>query len=84
MSRSKAHAKVKHNHKNVENLLKTSLDSHVVCENKDLLYEEAPEAYKRIEDVVSDLEYFKLVKIIAVLKPVMTYKFKKDERKNDK
>ena len=84
MSRSKAQAKVKHTYKNAENLLKTPLDSHVVWENKDLLYEEAPEAYKKVEDVVNDLEYFRLIKIVAVLKPVMTYKFKKDERKNEK
>ncbi|CAI2364131.1 unnamed protein product [Moneuplotes crassus] len=84
MSRSKALAKGKHTHKNIESLLKTPLENRVVCENKDLLYEEAPEAYKKVEDVVSDLEYFNLIKIIAVLKPVMTYKFKKDQRKNDK
>ena len=84
MSRSKALTKGKHTYKNVESLLKTGLESRVVCENKDLLYEEAPEAYKNVEDIVWDLEYFKLIKIVAVLKPVMTYKFKKDERKNEK
>lgn len=84
MSRTKALASVKNQYENYHNLLTTSLDSRVICENKDLLYEEAPEAYKKIEDIVFDLAYFKLVKIVAVLKPVLTYKFKKDERKHEK
>ena len=84
MSRSKALSSVKNQYENANNLLITPLESRVICENKDLLYEEAPEAYKKIEDVVFDLAYFKLVKIVAVLKPLLTYKFKKDERKHDK
>jgi len=45
-----------------------------ICENKDLLFEEMPSAYKEIENIVSDLQDFGLVSIIAVFKPLITYK----------
>jgi release factor H-coupled RctB family protein len=56
--------------------LKTELDSIVVCENKQLIYEEAPAAYKNIDTVVGDLVALGLVTKIAQLKPMLTYKFK--------
>lgn len=46
----------------------------VICEKQDLLYEEAPIAYKDIDVVIADLVYFGLVKVIMTLKPVITYK----------
>lgn len=46
----------------------------VICEKQDLLYEEAPIAYKDIDVVISDLVHFGLVKVIMTLKPVITYK----------
>ena len=52
----------------------TSLGSVVVCSDKTLLYEEAPEAYKSCEDVVQDLVDAGLCKVLAVLKPLVTYK----------
>jgi release factor H-coupled RctB family protein len=52
MARSKAFAIVKESNPNPQSLLKTSFDSYVVCENKTLIYEEAPIAYKNIDVVV--------------------------------
>ena len=46
----------------------------VVCHDTHLLYEEAPEAYKNIDVVINSLLENKLVKVIATLKPVLTYK----------
>lgn len=46
----------------------------VICENTDLLYEEAPFAYKDIDDVIDDLVEANLIKVIITLKPVITYK----------
>ncbi len=46
----------------------------VICEKQDLLYEEAPIAYKDIDVVIADLVHFGLVKVIMTLKPVITYK----------
>ncbi len=57
-----------------EDLKKTDLGSYVICEDKNLLYEEAPQAYKNIDRVVQDLIDAELVEIIAVLKPLITYK----------
>jgi release factor H-coupled RctB family protein len=57
-----------------EALTHTELGSRVICEDKDLLYEEAPQAYKDIETVVKVLLDAGLIRIIAVLRPVITYK----------
>lgn len=55
-------------------LEQTALGSRVVCENRDLLYEEAPAAYKNIERVIEDLVEAGLVRVIATLRPLITYK----------
>lgn len=57
-----------------ETIINHKIGNHVVCDNKDLLKEEAPEAYKDIEDVIADLVEHGLVTIIASLRPVLTYK----------
>ncbi len=59
---------------NAESLLKTELGGIVICENKELLYEEAPQAYKNIDAVIKDMTDAGLVKIIATFRPVITYK----------
>lgn len=46
----------------------------MICEKKDLLYEEIPNAYKDIDSIVSDLVSFGLVTIVAIFKPLITYK----------
>jgi release factor H-coupled RctB family protein len=58
----------------VESLATTDLGSTVICEDKDLLFEEAPPAYKNIDAVVNDLVAAGLVRIIATLRPILTYK----------
>lgn len=55
-------------------LRKTDLGSVVVCENRDLLYEEAPQAYKSVEDTVTVLEAEGLCRRVARLRPLLTYK----------
>ena len=56
-----------------EALRRTPLGGRVVCEDKDLLYEEAPPAYKDVDRVVGDLVDAGLVAIVATLRPVITY-----------
>lgn len=58
----------------VKDLQKTKLGSFVICEDKDLLYEEAPQAYKKISSVIEDCLYFDIIEVIAILQPILTYK----------
>ena len=61
----------------VSELAQTPLGSRVICEERDLLYEEARAAYKNIEAVVQDLVAAGLVSVIATLRPLLTYKTRK-------
>ncbi len=63
-----------------EQLQKTDLGSQVICEHKGLLYEEAPQAYKSVDDVVNTLIEVGLVAPVARLKPVITYKTRRSKR----
>jgi release factor H-coupled RctB family protein len=58
----------------VEQLRRTPLGSLVVCGDRQLLFEEAPTAYKRIEQVVGDLVEHGLATPIATTVPLVTYK----------
>ncbi len=58
----------------VQSLEKTKLGSVVICEDKDLIYEEAPQAYKKISQVIDDLLAFDLIEVVAIVAPVITYK----------
>ena len=64
----------------VSELAQTPLGGRVICEERDLLYEEAPAAYKNIEAVVQDLAAAGLVSVIATFKPLLTYKTRKETR----
>ena len=64
----------------VDELVQTRLGSRVICEARDLLYEEAPAAYKNIEAVIQDLVAAGLVSVIATLRPLLTYKTRKVRR----
>ena len=61
-------------------LVQTPLGGRVVCEERDLLYEEAPAAYKNIEAVIGDLVAAGLASVIATLRPLLTYKTRKAHR----
>ncbi len=55
-------------------LQQTRFGSTVVCADKDLVYEEAPQAYKDVDSVVGSLQELGLIQLVARLKPVLTYK----------
>jgi release factor H-coupled RctB family protein len=61
-----------------ESLTHTKFGGRVICEDKDLLYEEAPEAYKNINLVISDMQCAGLIEVIAAYQPVITYKKRVD------
>jgi release factor H-coupled RctB family protein len=58
----------------IADLKRTKLGSRVICEDRNLIYEEAPQAYKDIYQVVRDLEQAGLMDLIATLRPLVTYK----------
>jgi release factor H-coupled RctB family protein len=72
-SRNDAHSRLSRRH-NVAELQRTKLSSHVICEDRRLIYEEAPEAYKDITGVIGDLEAAGLIRVIARLRPLLSYK----------
>jgi release factor H-coupled RctB family protein len=52
----------------------TRLGSKTVCHDVDLLYEEAPEAYKGIEYIIDALVQHNLCSVVATLRPLLTVK----------
>ena len=60
-----------------KDLMRTELGSHVICEDRELLYEEAPQAYKNITVVIDELVREGLMEIIALFRPVVTYKVRR-------
>ena len=63
-----------------DQLVQTSLGSRVICGERDLLYEEAPAAYKTIEAVIQDLVDAGLISVVATFRPLLTYKTRADQR----
>ena len=57
-----------------QELSHTKLGSHVICQDKALIYEEAPEAYKSLDSVLQALLQANLIEPVARLKPLLTYK----------
>jgi release factor H-coupled RctB family protein len=73
MSRADALVRGRAKH-TVDELRRTPLGSVVVCGDRQLLFEEAPTAYKRIEQVIGDLVGHGLATAVATTIPVVTYK----------
>jgi len=73
MSRADAQVRGRAKH-TVEELRRTPLGSLVVCGDRQLLFEEAPMAYKRIEQVIGDLVGHGLATSVLTTVPVVTYK----------
>jgi release factor H-coupled RctB family protein len=63
-----------------EDLQTTDLGGRVICEDNDLLWEEAPQAYKNIDVVVQDLVDAGIVRCVATFAPLISYKTRRIER----
>lgn len=72
MTRSEAVAKIKAKYRRTE--VGRVAGGRVLCDDKALLYEEHPDAYKAIEPVVAAVENAGLATRVAALAPVMTVK----------
>ncbi|MGF1704502.1 RNA ligase RtcB family protein [Enterovibrio baiacu] len=71
--RGECQARLSHKYKK-DDLYKTSLGSKVICGDKGLLYDEAPQAYKRCDSIIDDLINAGLITLVARLRPVLTFK----------
>lgn len=76
LARSSARLGGKFRHPKASDLTTTALGSQVICDSKDLLYEERPEAYKDVSSVIADLVSAELCTVVAILRPVLTYKMR--------
>ncbi|HFC8494535.1 TPA: RNA ligase RtcB family protein [Neisseria subflava] len=57
-----------------DSLCQTEFGSVVVCQDKALIFEEAPQAYKSIDSVIAAMKNAGLIELVARFKPVLTYK----------
>ena len=74
----RGYAKSRLSHKyRIDDLARTELGGRVICEDRELIYDEAPQAYKDIAQVIADLQAAGLIEVIAVYRPVLTYKVRR-------
>ncbi len=73
MTRSEARDKLAHRYRRAE-VVRTALGSRVICDDKTLLFEEHPDAYKAIEPVIRALELHGQATRVAALTPLVTVK----------
>ncbi|MEC4087181.1 RNA ligase RtcB family protein [Pseudoalteromonas rubra] len=71
--RGECQGRLSHKYKR-DDLYRTELGSRVICGNKELLYDEAPQAYKKCETAIADMEDAGLIDVVARFKPVLTFK----------
>ena len=72
--RSSMHGRVRGKRSDITAMTRTPFGGRVICEDRDLLIEEAPQAYKSAGDVVSDLETSGVARRVATLNPMLTFK----------
>ena len=78
--RSSMHGRVRGKRSDIAAMERTPFGGRVICEDRDLLIEEAPHAYKSADCVVSDLETTGVAQRIATLNPLLTFKKIRKER----
>jgi release factor H-coupled RctB family protein len=72
--RASMHGRVSIKKSDLQRLERNPFGGLIVCENRDLLVEEAPDAYKAIGRVIDDLVTFGLVRVVATFRPLITFK----------
>lgn len=55
-------------------LKRTELGGIVICHDRELLYEEAPQAFKKIDTVIAAMTDCGLIRVIAAFRPIITLK----------
>ena len=80
--RSSMHGRVRAKRSDVEAMLRTPFGGRILCEDRDLLIEEAPLAYKSSKAVVEDLERTGAGQQVAEFHPLLTFKKTRDGRRS--
>lgn len=82
--RGSMHGRVGRKKSDIARLTRNPFGGVVVCEDRDLLVEEAPEAYKSISRVIEDLTGFGLARVVATFRPLVTFKTARAKEQRDK
>jgi release factor H-coupled RctB family protein len=72
--RASMHGRIRTGKSDRAKLTRNPFGGVIVCEDRDLLVEEAPEAYKSIDRVIADLADFGLARVVATFRPLVTFK----------
>ncbi|MEP3640045.1 MAG: RNA ligase RtcB family protein [Paracoccaceae bacterium] len=72
--RSSMYGRVRSKRSDIEAMQRTPFGGRVLCEDRDLLIEEAPLAYKSAQSVVADLDTMEAAKSVAKFHPLLTFK----------
>lgn len=59
---------------NRDSIRTTAFKSQVICHDTNLLFQEAPEAYKNVEEVIRSLIDYDLIEVVATMRPLITFK----------
>lgn len=78
--RASMHGRIRKTRSDLAALEQTRFGGRVICEDRDLLLEEAGQAYKSADQVARDLEAFGLARRAASLAPLITFKTARDAR----
>jgi len=73
MGRSEAREKIRARYRRTE-LSRSSTGGRVICDDRDLLSEEHPDAYKAIAPIIASLEAHGMASRVAALTPIVTVK----------
>lgn len=72
--RASMHGRLRSKASDLAAMARNRFGGRLVCEDKDLLIEEAPQAYKSANHVVADLEALQVARRVATLTPLLTFK----------
>jgi len=72
--RASMHGRIPRVKSALQSMARNSFGGTVICEDRDLLIEEAGQAYKNSKEVQADLEGFGIASVIASLEPLLTFK----------
>ncbi len=79
--RSSMHGRVRGKASDLIAMQRTPFGGRIICEDRDLLIEEAPSAYKSAGAVVADLEATGAGQVAAKLNPILTFKKIRQEKR---